>query len=187
MFSEQWRQQFIAVYNEMIGAYNANDHKKVAELERKMLDLMRREKDLIRARVATKDVPEADVDAVVEELLVNASRIQTLKVFHERGIHIDPNFYMLGWVLFQADLYRFQRNPQDINLIHLAHNGRTIPNPKTCEFLEMTLQELQRKNAAHLYDVLEHFYSNQPWKLKALSEQDYWVLFFYAFAHAFYA
>jgi hypothetical protein len=187
MFSEQWRQQFIAVYNEMIGAYNANDHKKVAELERKMLDLMRREKDLIRACVATKGVPEADVDAVVEQLLVNASRIQTLKVFHERGIHIDPNFYMLGWVLFQADLYRFQRNPQDINLIHLAHNGRTIPNQKTCEFLEMTLQELQRKNAAHLYDVLEHFYSNQPWKLKALSEQDYWVLFFYAFAHAFYA
>jgi membrane associated rhomboid family serine protease len=130
---------------------------------------------------------KADVDAAVEELSFNASRIHNLKIFYERGIHLDPSFYMLGWVLSQADLYLFQRNPRDSTLRHLANNGRSNPNEPTLEFLHWAWEQLQQKDATNLFCIIENFYCNQPWKLMALTEQEYWVLFFYAFAHAVYA
>ena len=187
MFSEQWRNKFTEVYNKMMDAYNADDHEKVAELEREMFDLMRLELDAARAYVATRDIPETDVDAVVEQLLMNASRIHNLKIFYERGIHLDPSFYMLGWVLYQADLYLFESNRRDFTLRHLANNGRRNPNKRTLEFLQWAWEQLQQKDATNLFCIIENFYRNQPWKLMALSEQEYWVLFFYAFAHAVYA
>jgi hypothetical protein len=187
MFSEQWRKRFTEVYNEMMDAYNAGDHEKVAELEREMFDLMRLELDAVRAYVATRGIPETDVDAVVEQLLMNASRIHNLKIFYERGIHLDPSFYMLGWVLNQADLYLFQRNPRDITFRHLAYNGRRNPNKPTLELLHWAWEQLQQKDATNLFCIIENFYCNQPWKLMALSEQEYWVLFFYALAHVVYA
>ena len=187
MFSEQWRKQFTEVYNKMMDAYSTNVQAKVAEHESTMLELMLDEQGAVRARLTTRGVLEADVDAAVKELSENASRIHSLKIFHERGIHLDPSFYMRGWVLSQADLYLFQRNPRDSTLRHLANNGRSNPNKPTLEFLHWAWEQLQQKNATNLFCIIENFYRNQPWKLMALSEQEYWVLFFYAFAHAVYA
>jgi len=187
MFSEQWRNKFTAVYNKMMDAYSTKDHAKVAEHEKTMHELMLKEQGAVRELLRTRSVPKADVDAAVEELSENASRIHNLKIFYERGIHLDPSFYMRGWVLSQADLYLFQRNPRDSTLRHLANNGRSNPNKPTLEFLHWAWEQLQQKNATNLFCIIENFYCNQPWKLMALSEQEYWVLFFYAFAHAVYA
>jgi hypothetical protein len=186
MFSEQWRERFTEVYNEMMDAYSTNDQAKVEEHESTMHKLMLGELGAVRALLTTRDVL-TDVDAAVEELSFNASRIHSLKIFYERGIHLDPSFYMLGWVLNQADLYLFRRNPRDITFRHLAYNGRRNPNEPTLEFLHLAWEQLQQKDATNLFCIIENFYCNQPWKLMALSEQEYWVLFFYAFAHAVYA
>ena len=187
MFSEQWRKQFTEVYNKMMDAYSTNVQAKVAEHESTMLELMLDEQGAVRARLTTRGVLEADVDAAVKELSENASRIHSLKIFHERGIHLDPSFYMRGWVLSQADLYLFQRNPRDSTLRHLANNGRRNPNKPTLEFLHWAWEQLQQKDATNLFCIIENFYRNQTWKLMALSEQEYWVLFFYALAHVVYA
>jgi hypothetical protein len=186
MFSEQWRERFTEVYNEMMRAYSTKDRAKVEEHESTMLELMLEEQGAVRALLTTRGVL-TDVDAAVEELSENASRIHSLKIFYERGIHLDPSFYMRGWVLSQADLYLFQRNPRDSTLRHLANNGRSNPNEPTLEFLHWAWEQLQQKDATNLFCIIENFYCNQPWKLMALSEQEYWVLFFYAFAHAVYA
>jgi hypothetical protein len=186
MFSEHWRERFTEVYNEMMRAYRTKDRAKVEEHERTMLGLMLEEQGAVRALLTTRGVL-TDVDAAVEELSFNASRIHSLKIFYERGIHLDPSFYMRGWVLSQADLYLFQRNPRDSTLRHLANNGRSNPNKRTLEFLHWAWEQLQQKDATNLFCIIENFYCNQPWKLMALSEQEYWVLFFYAFAHAVYA
>jgi len=186
MFSEQWRKRFTEVYNEMMDAYSTNDQAKVEEHERTMLKLMLDQLGAVRALLTTRGI-KADVDAAVEELSFNASRIHSLKIFYERGIHLDPSFYMLGWVLNQADLYLFRRNPRDITFRHLAYNGRRNPNKPTLEFLHWAWEQLQQKDATNLFCIIENFYCNQPWKLMALTEQEYWVLFFYAFAHVVYA
>jgi hypothetical protein len=187
MFSEQWRNKFTEVYNEMMDAYSTNVQAKVEEHERTMLTLMLGEQGAVRALLTTRGVPEKDVDAAVKELSENASRIHSLKIFHERGIHLDPSFYMRGWVLSQADLYLFERNRRDITLRHLANNGCRNPNDDTLKFLKWAWEQLQQKDATNLFCIIENFYCNQPWKLIALSEQEYWVLFFYAFAHVVYA
>jgi hypothetical protein len=184
MFSEQWRERFTEVYNEMMRAYSNNDQAKVEEHERTMLELMLEEQGAVRELLKTRDV---DVDAAVKELSENASRIHNLKIFYERGIHLDPSFYMLGWVLNQADLYLFRRNPRDSTLRHLANNGRRNPNDNILWILHRAWKQLRQKDATNLFCIIENFYCNQPWKLMALSEQEYWVLFFYAFAHAVYA
>ena len=186
MFSEQWRERFTEVYNEMMDAYSTNDQAKVEEHESTMHKLMLGELGAVRALLTTRDVL-TDVDAAVEELSFNASRIHNLKIFYERGIHLDPSFYMLGWVLNQADLYLFRRNPKDITFRHLAYNGRRNPNDNILWILHRAWEQLQKKDATNLFCIIENFYCNQPWKLMALSEQEYWVLFFYAFTHAVYA
>jgi hypothetical protein len=160
MFSEHWRERFTEVYNEMMRAYRTKDRAKVEEHERTMLGLMLEEQGAVRELLITRGVPEEDVGAAVKELSENASRIHSLKIFYERDIHLDPSFYMRGWVLSQADLYLFQRNPRDSTLRHLANNGRSNPNEPTLEFLHWAWEQLQQKDATNLFCIIENFYCN---------------------------
>jgi len=182
MFSEQWRERFTEVYNEMMRAYSNNDQAKVAEHEKTMLELMLEEKGAVRELLRNRGVPEKDVDAAVEELSFNASRIHSLKIFYERGIHLDPSFYMMGWVLSHEDLFKFRQGKSD-TLRGIALQGGAL-SARVSEFLQWMGDGLRQNNAVHFYDILQNYCYRQPWNLLAVREDDYWILFFYAFAHA---
>jgi hypothetical protein len=59
MFSEQWRERFTEVYNEMMRAYSTNDQAKVKEHESTMLELMLEEQGAVRELLRTRGVPES--------------------------------------------------------------------------------------------------------------------------------
>jgi hypothetical protein len=181
MFSEQWRERFTEVYNEMMRAYSTKDHAKVAEHEKTMLELMLKEQGAVRELLRTRGVL-TDVDAAVKELSENASRIHSLKIFHERDIHLDPSFYMLGWVLSHEDLFKFRQGLSG-TFRGIALQGGAL-SARVSEFLQWMGDGLRQNNAVHFYDILQNYCYRQPWNLLAVREDDYWILFFYACAHA---
>jgi len=99
MFPDSWRQQFHELYNEM---RQCGDETQIRDLEQKLQKLMRQVENVIGDHLRKRRVPETEK----EQLLENASRWQSLRVFHERGIPLEPDFYMLGWVLLYEDLYK---------------------------------------------------------------------------------
>ena len=190
MFSEQWRNEFTEVYNKMMDvyskmmdAYSTNDQAKVkvAEHEKTMHELMLKEQGAVRALLTTRGVL-TDVDAAVEELSFNASRIHSLKILYERGIHLDPSFYMMGWVLSHEDLFKFRQGLSG-TFRGIALQGGAL-SARVSEFLQWMGDGLRQNNAVHFYDILQNYCYRQPWNLLAVREDDYWILFFYACAHA---
>jgi len=174
MFPNGWRQEFNNRYNAMT---QCEDEAQIARLEYELQKLMRQVENVIRDHLRRRSVPETKM----EQLLNDASRWQSLRVFHERGIPLEPDFYMLGWVLLYEDLHQGSSSV----FRGLARQGGIL-SEWVSQFLEWMEKGLQLNNALHLYYILENYYQPQPWNLLCVQEDDYWVLFFYACAHAVY-